>query len=437
MSVKNDLSIILPLLFLAISLRLLFWPNIQVGFDQVQIIENAQRVIALDPMLIGPRTGPAAMFTGPLLYYLAAPFVWLFGSLYSVPVVPAAISFVTGLVFYYLAERTVGKKIAVIALCIWTVSPFTVSHDRTLWNPNLLFLSATLVLFPSLWPKKYNFSAFLLFVGGFLSYQAHFSGFLLVALGVINVVFFARAPKYAAYLLAGLCASLAPTLLFDLRHDWLNTRGLLALLSGQTGGSPRSLLPELGAVGVKTLEVLGGVFVDNKKYAVFVAPLFFALAYTKKIPSLLTHSLLLWLAVTLGLYTLYSGQKPEYYFVFLLPVCIVCVSSVLSQLTRLHLTLLGVLFVFLSVTSIYGFTHTNAGFSIQNINTIQELAVSRPVSQVAYDTEYGSDYGVQFYLSSISLDPSGTVFHVVHPVWEPQDNFITLSPDVAVWFEEK
>lgn len=71
--------VIYSLLFLvAAFFRTFSFQRFPFNFDQIQIAENSQKIFSGDLVLIGPRTGPAAMFTGPLIYYVAAPFQAVF-----------------------------------------------------------------------------------------------------------------------------------------------------------------------------------------------------------------------------------------------------------------------------------------------------------------------------------------------------------------------
>ncbi len=77
------------LIFLGLLLLGVFFRTYQpgwnpFGFDQVQILENAQQIKQGDFTLIGPRTGPGNMFTGPLIYYLTACLMFILPSPWTI-----------------------------------------------------------------------------------------------------------------------------------------------------------------------------------------------------------------------------------------------------------------------------------------------------------------------------------------------------------------
>ncbi len=144
---KNQWFLIFAFIFFGLLLRLsalFIWPF---GFDQVQILEAVDKILSGDPTLIGPRTGPAQMFTGPLIYYLTAFFYLLRFSYYSLIVSTLSIALLTGLSIYFLIKRYFGYRFAIIALFIWSFSEFFISIDQVTWNPNLTFLASSLVFF--------------------------------------------------------------------------------------------------------------------------------------------------------------------------------------------------------------------------------------------------------------------------------------------------
>jgi hypothetical protein len=149
-------------------------------------------------------------------------------------------SIITGITLYFVIKKYIGIKEALITTTLWAFSPLIVNLDRVFWNPNLILLATVLIFVPLLKVTADKYSYALLFIGAFLSYQAHFSGFLLVALGIFFILYLRRSWKLIIPIIIGLLISLIPTALFDIRHEFLNFNGLLALFSskGETNFLP-------------------------------------------------------------------------------------------------------------------------------------------------------------------------------------------------------
>ncbi len=109
---------LLPILVVLVGgllLRAYHLGNYSFDFDQVQIAENSQRILAGQPTLIGPRTGPAAMFTGPLIYYTTAFFLLVVEPPLAVAGNALFLAVVTGGLIYFLTRRYLDEPTAASA----------------------------------------------------------------------------------------------------------------------------------------------------------------------------------------------------------------------------------------------------------------------------------------------------------------------------------
>jgi len=224
-------------LIIALTFRSYHWPSSVFGFDQVQILTNAEQIIAGKLTLIGPRTGPADTFTGPAIYYLTAISLLLVSPTQAVILLPLLLSAATGLIIYYLSKCYLGKKTASVATAIWAISPILLNLDRIFWNPNLSLMAFALVVIPLFSSKKVQkIDLYLIALGSFLAYQAHFSAFLLIPAVLLTILINKRPKIIFLASLSGLAISLLPTLLFDLRHNFLNIKGIWDFINHESGG---------------------------------------------------------------------------------------------------------------------------------------------------------------------------------------------------------
>src|SRR3989344_6947251 len=99
------------------------------------------------PFLIGPVTGLAGIFLGPLYYYLIAPFYLIGGGDPRIPAVFLATLTVMALpVLYILGWRMQSRATSVIAAAIGGFSYFLVLSGRWLSNPTLMFPASVFLL---------------------------------------------------------------------------------------------------------------------------------------------------------------------------------------------------------------------------------------------------------------------------------------------------
>lgn len=436
---KQHLLLIAIFLFAAFF-RLTNLGNFGVGFDQVQILENANKIINRDISLIGPRTGPANMFTGPLIYYISVPFVLLFGNFNSTFLVPLFLSLVTGIVVYTVSKRYLDTNHSLILTTVWAFSPFLVNLDRVFWNPNLILLSSFLVFVPllALIKNKQDTYIFIpLFIGSFLSYQAHFSGFLLVGLTILTLVI-SKQFKYITAVLLGLVASLLPTILFDVRNDFLNMKGIFALVSEKSEFTLVHYILDICKNVYILIETLGKVFLFGNS-----VPTIFALGLilTTLALLLLRHHksskvTFLWLAIIATSFALYKGEKPEYYFLIAVPPLLYLVSSLLNKLTtNQKVFLLGAFFVNSLFFNIY-FYKNNTGLTVGNISQVREMLSTKEVKSIMYDVPYGSEIGIKYMLSDLPYDEKGATYHVSFPN-ELQFNGIAKISNIGVWADNR
>lgn len=439
---KNKISYLYILLILiAVIFRAYHCKNYGVGFDQVQIIESATQINRGKLTLIGPRTGPASMFTGPLIYYLTAPFVAIFGEFAPIYIVPILISVITGITLMLLTKLYLTVKESCLYLLIWAVSPLIVSLDRVLWNPNLTFLSVALLFLPLV--NKSNQSSdkwtnAFLFFGAFLSYQAHFSGFVIVFFAVLTIISQKRFKKLIKPIFFGFVLSILPTIVFDIRHDFLNINGLLELLSGQGGEfKVQSLLISILSNSKTILKLTGEiVFSGDLKILRYIAG--FAILFASFLSKKIDKISLWWIGGVALVYSFYSGEKPEYYFSILFPVIIYLLTRLMSNFYMYVLMFLVTFIISFSTIFMIRSHSSHKGINVLNIEQINRIFSNSELSikKINYDMPFGTEIGVKYYLDKhLDLVTGTQIAHIVYGEDIENNEHITWFNDVGVWIE--
>lgn len=429
--------VLVPICILAIGLFLrgYHWGSYRFGFDQVQILTHAQEIKNGDLTLIGPQTGPAQMFTGPLIYYLTAALLFVIPSPWTLVGTSVLLAFLTGSTLYWLSHRALGRQPAVVTTALWSASPLLINLDRIPWNPNLTVLAATLVFFPvyslvvkdtTKWRSDWSELAFI-FLGCFLGYQAHFSGFFLPGLVVCSLLLRPkRAPVIVVVAGAGLLASLIPTVLFDLKNNWYNTQGLLQL----TQHSAPTLLIDR----VKSFANTTGVMLKNTGWVTFwdtnnILPIVSGSVITiwavfqakkQKFNRAITVPLVWLLAIAVA-FSFYEAAKPEYYFLLQIPASLLLLQQTIFtwlKNQRWQYYILVGLLIYSTLYTINTF-RTNNGMNIANQVAVRQyvtgLALQVPVKDLIYDMEPVHAVGLRYLLRDIPLNEQGRDIHLNYP----------------------
>jgi len=195
--------------------------------------------------LIGSKTDVDGVFHGPVYYYLAAiPFALSRGNPVAVMAFFIAIQSLGVYLAYLLAfELTQKKRAGYIAASVYASSYLLVVYSRWLSNPPLsipLSLLFMLCLVRFIRRRQWYLIA-AAFVYGLFG-QAEFINYLLIAVIGVFIIFAywkqSRKTTLAVWLCAsvvGLATSFVTYFLFDLRHDFLVSKGVIDLLSGRGG----------------------------------------------------------------------------------------------------------------------------------------------------------------------------------------------------------
>lgn len=439
----------LLLLVWGLGLRAYQPGNTGFGFDQVQIMENAEAITHGQLRLIGPRTGLAAMFTGPLIYYITAGWYLIQPDPYALVLTSLTLAALTGITIWSLSRLYWSNRLALINLSLWAFSPFLLLLDRTPWNPNLMILASALVFLPMVYlaetaktktkviqqPTPWR-ELLLIGLGSWLGYQAHFSGLILPGMfGLLVVWQFRRWWKPALASVVGLGFSLVPTLIFDLRHDWLNWRGFTSLVFNNEAAVSTNLKDELWRTGYIMAETMGKViFQENHPLLLLTAGLLIIIAGVFFTWPRLSNSRFVtgsWLGIILVGFSLYHGSKPEYYFLLLVPIAIwligVIIDKAFERNLRFPLIGLGLIFNLYSTALTWWEFRSNSGLMIGNQLAATEFIRAESSQQnlgpLIYDLESIESVGLKYLLKDFKVAQAE-----IQTISSKEDRLPTVQP---------
>lgn len=204
------------------------------GGDQgVDFLTIREMVLYKKWTLIGIKTSIAPFFQGPLYLYILYPFFYFLnlnpiaGALCAV-----TLSTLSIILFYILVKKYFSKNSANLGGALFASSPELVIYGNTPLYQNFLPLFIIGALYLFLLKKKSLLNYMLLgFVLG-LGMEVHFLNVSLVAAIFVIYTFWQKISwkKLLGYVF-GILLGLLPTIFFELRHDFLNSRLLLDYIS--------------------------------------------------------------------------------------------------------------------------------------------------------------------------------------------------------------
>lgn len=281
--------------------------------------------------LLGPITSVGSMYMGPIYYYFMAPFLWVTN---LDPVGPAimvalfgiatiGLVYFTGAIFFY-------PGVGLIASFLYAISPLPINYGRSSWNPNIVPFFALLTVFSLLQiivNKKYFW---LIIVGLSLGtlLQLHYVTFMfiLIIFTCLSIIKFRIPIKHYLASFAAFLLAYSPFLLFELRHQFVNTQAVLRFISEQKNSQSLPLIfsfwHTVSDVFVRLfwrLTVLESAELTKVFILVLAITLFFYWK-RKKESKVALNVALLWLGVGIFSFGLYRGVVYDYYLGSLFPL---------------------------------------------------------------------------------------------------------------------
>jgi 4-amino-4-deoxy-L-arabinose transferase-like glycosyltransferase len=202
-----------------------------------------------DPVFIGPVTSIGNMYLGPFYYYFMLPFLLLsypspLGPVYAV----AGLSVLTVFLLFQISKKIFDQKTAFIATTFFALSASVVNLARFSWNPNIApFFSLLMFYFTYLSWKKNTKYWLLVSLCFSILIQLHYvtllsfcGAFFILLLQLIEKIklqkknFFKKEKKFISNILLAVAIfllSLTPLILFDLKHDFINTKSFISILT--------------------------------------------------------------------------------------------------------------------------------------------------------------------------------------------------------------
>jgi len=353
---QNPLTFVLLLIF--VFLRLINLES-HVTFlgDQGRDAIIIKRILTLEHFpAIGAPTSIGQIYLGPFYYYFMAPWLFITGfNPIGLALGVAVLSLGFGFWAFWLVSKKYGAVSGLIFFYLLSFSAANISLSRFSWNPNLLpiFTFFTLLFFEKTLTEKKLFPALIFGALFSFSFQLHYlSVFLFPTFLIFLIVRILEEPKAIwtfITLIGTATASFAffslPLLIFDLRHEFLNSRNFLKLMSaggaGGTGNFWGNLTGTISHLWLNIFQTDLSPFISWGILLLIVMAAF--LVRSKQKERFFYINLVSLLAFILGFSFLNSGKyehyyTPVYYSLFLVMAVIMGIRVKSCQICRWVIT---------------------------------------------------------------------------------------------------
>ena len=193
--------------------------------------------------LIGPYTSLQGVFQGPFWYYLlSVPTFLTGGNPWGGVVLSLIISMATIVVVFLFARKLFGQRVAFITAFLLAICPEAVAAATYAWNPHSMWLLLTIYVFSfyllSEGKAKFHFIVWPT-IALMFSFQTALGTFIFFSSIVYLFVFGRNLLKKKEFGMGifALILLLSPQILFDLRHDFLMSRGVISMFLGSAQSS--------------------------------------------------------------------------------------------------------------------------------------------------------------------------------------------------------
>jgi len=295
-----------------------------------------KRMVTLEHLpAIGAPTSVGQVYLGPFYYYFIAPWLLFFnfnplGLAFAVALFSSLFIFIN----YLIVKELFDKKIALISSFLIAFSYVLIDLSRFSWNPNLLPLFSLLTVYFFLKGLKSRKLVFFFLFGAFLSFslQLHYLA-LALFLPIIILAFPGLISKFLYFFISLLSFLLFsfPLVIFDLRHQFLNTKNLIALFKSSSSIKTNLFKNILDTFSTLNHYLFNSNFSGLINIILLLAIIVFFCSYFKRKKDQVFNFLLIFL-LSLFVLSLYNGEKHPHYLGVLYPFYIIIISIFLSSL---------------------------------------------------------------------------------------------------------
>lgn len=332
------------------------------GYDQVDNAWAAKNLIVNGnlPLVGMVAKANSGIYIGPAYYYIVSFFYWIFN---LDPRASLAISVATGIftfwVIFYVSKKLFSIEFAIIALLLNTFNFKAILFDGVQW-PVQLLPAISLIIFYLLYKvilgdvKKLVLLAF--FVG--FTFNLHFTALFFPIIIFLSLPLFPRKKETLKYIFLSFpffIIWLIPNIIYSLTEKSANSTATSYLSTYYHGFHLTRFMQIMGDAIIQFDPYLA--LEKIKPFKVLILPLFFIAYWLKNKASerfKFLYLVFLWFMVPWFVFTTYSGEISDYYFVLNRFIVLLILSYFLYSVWNLKYRIAKILIIsFLFVYSVY------------------------------------------------------------------------------------
>lgn len=384
---KNKYFIIVFGIFvLGLSLRIY---NIDIknpfGYDQVDNAWAAKNIIINHwyPLVGMVAKTNSGIYIGPAYYYLVSIFYWIFNlnpvAIYAISVCTSIFTF---FVLFYVLKKLFSWEMAIIALLINTFNYHIAIFDGVQW-PVQLLPTISLIIFYLLYKvilgDVRKIIPLAIAVG--IAFNLHFTAIFFPIIILLSLPLFPRTKETLKYILLGLplfLVWLLPNIIYSLTNKSFNSNASY-LSTYSHGFHLRRMFQIIGDALIQF-----NPYLLNDRFSAFkviLLPLFFLFYLFKSFNTKrkkFAYLVFLWFLIPWLVFTVYSGEISDYYFVISRFIVLIILSYFLYLAWNLKYIFAKVaVVVFLAVYCFYGFItflpYRDEGNLPKKVKAVKEL----------------------------------------------------------------
>lgn len=340
-------------------------------------------LVNYDLPFIGPVTSVGSFFLGPLYYYFMAPFLLLANFNPAGPAIATAfIGIITLPVLYWVAKQIYSRRVGLWSAALYALAFIPISETRSAWNPNPMPLAALGIIYGFYLANYKNQPKGLLLAAASLgiALQLHYM-IVFLAPFILWQLFLAR--RHVRELISAAAIFLLlnlPLLLFEIKNNWINVRGLMEFLGKHQYGSLDWWQVIKNTIG-RSEQAIGMVLGFGRDFSVlrtWVTRIFLLLllAFFKQV-----RFLGIYLLTTIVMLAVYQENIYPHYLGFLFPVVFILLAAILNRLPKFLLPAFMLLFLVYNLPRINTLLRQNG-----NLNSVKTttLFIKNDIDQFGY-----------------------------------------------------
>jgi len=345
---------------------------------------------------IGAPTSVGQVYLGPFYYYFIAPWLLLFElNPVGLAVGVAFFSSLFILIYYACISELFDTTVALISTIFLTFSSVLIDLSRFSWNPNLLPLFSFLFIYVLIKAVKTGRSIFYISAGCLLSIciQLHYlTLFFVPATALIFIRLFIQkrhmVKRHFVQFTATLFLFSLPLFIFDIRHNFLNTKNFLFLFNASAKNEDNKLDILFASISDLFTFSLGTSLPVYAIYTIGILSVSYCLYILVKQKHAPSRYISLFFLTTIASFVFYSGDRHMHYYGFLYPLFYLLLGLFLATIARIFCTAKYLIFILL------------IGFIIQNVNNYpfimgssgNQIDRAKNVAKIIYDNVGSEKY---------------------------------------------